>query len=371
MKNLFLFGSGTNPDIIFGKYSADGVNPEISEVTGTEVFKTLENTRINKYELWFTTTIAFIPYSGQSVFITDTSGNVTHNGNLLTKGNTTVNGNATINKDVTVDMNLQVKGDIIAGGNVTIKGNTKIDKDLRVEGDLYVRGQNITAIIDQLNATTTAVTNAVSSATSTTQNSTTTTGSSTTNITQIVQPIYDNVKIDFVNTSNETNNRGSINKITFNGLVANVANGFQVGGMRSGEYVQDDKRVGIEMILTSTTAGSEAGDDTGYRINNREQFGGGFTERITLTFEKPVREFSIKAVDVNKTTLLGSYRAVFKYVSGMTEEVNFTTQPNVYEKTVNKSSSQSNGDISEVRLIPNTDSNEGIAFITYTNLFWK
>jgi hypothetical protein len=151
MDTLSLYGSGTNPDIIIGKYSTEGMNPAVANVLDNNpAFKSWSGARVNKYEFWFSTTISFIPYSGESVFITDVSGNLTHTGNLLTKKDATING------DVTIDKNLQVKKDITVDNDLKVKNTLVVEKDvklnsnLQVVGDIRVTGNILAANIGEL-----------------------------------------------------------------------------------------------------------------------------------------------------------------------------------------------------------------------------
>jgi predicted acyltransferase (DUF342 family) len=153
MSDLFLYGGNQTPDIIFGKYDTAGLSSGVnSTYSGTDVFKTLSGIRINKYELWFSTTISFIPYSGESVFITDVSGNVTHTGNLLTKGNAVVEKKLTVKDDTTLEKKLTVKDDVIFEKTLTVADKTiikkdvelaenlTVDKDVKVKKNLFVDG---------------------------------------------------------------------------------------------------------------------------------------------------------------------------------------------------------------------------------------
>lgn len=163
MDNLFLYGGGQTPDIIFGKYDTAGLNSQVNAVYGsTDVFKTLSGIRINKYELWFSTTISFIPYSGESVFITDVSGNLTHTGNLLTKGNAVIEKKLTVKDDATLEKKLVVKDDVtfektltvmdksILKKDVQLTENLTVDKDVRIKKNLIVDGYITAANLSEL-----------------------------------------------------------------------------------------------------------------------------------------------------------------------------------------------------------------------------
>lgn len=136
MTNYFLPG-GTSPDYIIGKW----------DQLGNNLFAEYNNLRVNKYEFWFNTTISFIPYSGESVFITDTSGNVTHTGNLLTKQNTTIDKNLTVKENAIIQKNLTVNENLTVNGEVTVKKDTKIEQDLYVQRVLYIGGQSLSSYV--------------------------------------------------------------------------------------------------------------------------------------------------------------------------------------------------------------------------------
>lgn len=364
--DLFLYGEGANPNLIFGKYDLGAVNSQIAPLfVNSEVQQYLSSVRINKYELWFSDTINFIPYSGQPVFITDTSGNITHNGNLLTKGNTTIERQLTVKDNTTLEKQL------------TVKDNVKFEKDLRVEGDLYVNGQIFSAYLDGLIASIPAPEPVSAPSTPSAPNTPQTgeltgtpqpsTQPSVTNITQIIQPIFDNVVIRFTNTSDANRNRGPISSISFNGIEARTINAYQVGGMSTGEYVQSENRTGIEMLLTSNTSLEES--DEGVINISREVNTTGPTGVIRLQFSRPIREFSVKAIDAQRARILSGYRVRFIFTNGSTQSISFNVTfgrgTNEFENTVTKPSDFVNGDIREVILEP------GSGYVVYTNLFWK
>lgn len=356
-------------DFIIGNYSNQQYLNQLAPLSlDTEATQYLGNFRISKYELWFSDTINFIPYAGQPVFIADTSGNIIHNGNLLTKGNTTIEKQLTVKDNTTIEKQL------------TVKDNVRLEKDLRVEGDLYVNGQIFSAYLNRLIASIPASEPVNAPSTPSTPSTSiesglpTPTTSSVTNITQIIQPIFDNVVITFANPSDNSRNRGPINSISFNGVEVRTTNAYQVGGMSTGEYVQSENRTGIEMLLTSNTS-LEFEDGDGIRNISREQNSTGATGVIRLQFSKPVREFSVKAIDPQKVRALSGYRARFIFTNGLSQNISFNVPfrrgTNEFENTITKPSDFANGDISEVILEPSNGGNVGFGYVVYTNLFWK
>lgn len=361
-------------DFIIGNYSNQSYINELAPLSlEPEASQYLGNFRINKYELWFSDTINFIPYSGQPVFITDTSGNITHNGNLLTKGNTTIEKQLTVKNNTTLEKQLTVKD------NTTIEKQLTVKNDLRVDGDLYINGQIFSAYLDGLIASIPAPEPASEPSTPTTPSTSTESGPSTpttssvTNITQIIQPIFDDVVITFSNAFDNSRNRGLLSSISFNGVEARATNAFQVGGMSTGKYVQSENRTGIEMLLTSNTSLEET--DEGFVNISREENPGGSTGRISLQFSKPVREFSVKAVDAQRARILSGYRVRFIFANGLSQSISFNVPfrqgVNEFENTITKPSDFTNGDIREVILEPASGENIGSGYIVYTNLFWK
>jgi hypothetical protein len=127
MTNYFL-PKGTSPDYIIGKWDQLGDN----------LFTPYNDLRVNKYEFWFSSTISFMPYGGESVFTTDSAGNVTHSGNLLTKGSAIINNTLT------------VKNNIIAENNIGVSGNVSVTKDLKTDANLYVAGTIFSAYLNNL-----------------------------------------------------------------------------------------------------------------------------------------------------------------------------------------------------------------------------
>jgi len=134
MNNYFLYGNSQTPDIIIGKFTVQGLNSDIINTYGsTEEFKSFSQVQINKYELWFSSTINFIPYSGVPVFVVDTLGNLTNKGNTLTEGTLTVQKTligketSTFEKDLTIDNNLLVNKNVKVNGDLEVKNNVRID----------------------------------------------------------------------------------------------------------------------------------------------------------------------------------------------------------------------------------------------------
>jgi hypothetical protein len=153
-----LFGAnGSFPDVIIGKWDYSGLTPETRNLYGNAYIGYFSGVQLNKYELWFSSTISFIPYSGQPVFITDTSGNVTHTGNLLTKGTATVEKTLTVKDDTVLEKKLTVKDDVKLEKNVEIAGDLTVDKDVRVRRNLFVDGYITSANIGALETAVTSI----------------------------------------------------------------------------------------------------------------------------------------------------------------------------------------------------------------------
>lgn len=129
-----LFGTENSPDIIIGKYDMASVNPALVQVYGNDFFKSFGNIQVNKYEFWFSSTISFIPYSGQPVFVADISGNIKHSGDLSTNGATVINKTLTVKEDTVLEKNADITGKLTVGNDIEVK------KDVRITGNLYVQG---------------------------------------------------------------------------------------------------------------------------------------------------------------------------------------------------------------------------------------
>jgi len=142
MDNFFLYGGNQTPDIIMGKYSPQGLNPEIAQTyRGTEALQRLSEIKVNKYELWFSNTINFIPYDGSPVFTVDTAGNLTHSGNLFTKKSADITENVQVGKDVLVGNSVKVANVLDVTGDVVFKKNLNVELDVKLAKDLYVTGK--------------------------------------------------------------------------------------------------------------------------------------------------------------------------------------------------------------------------------------
>jgi hypothetical protein len=145
MDNFFLYGGGQTPDIIMGKYSSQGLNPEIAQTYGeTEALQLLSEIKVNKYELWFSDTINFIPYDGSPVFIVDSVGNLINKGNISTAGSLTVQKTLTAKENSTFEKDLNIKNNLSVSKDVTVDGELEIVGNIRIGGT--ITATNITAI---------------------------------------------------------------------------------------------------------------------------------------------------------------------------------------------------------------------------------
>lgn len=357
-------------DFIIGNYSNQQyANSLAPETLDNQALGYLNNFRISKYELWFTDTISFIPYSQPSVFIIDNSGNITHTGNLTTEKNSLT------------------RGDVTVKGNSLFESNMVVNGTVRIGGDLYVNGQIFSDYLTGLLAGIGGAAASAEPAPPASPAQQPTPAAQPTSVTQnttiIQQPIYDDVEITFVNPEDSARNSGTLRSISYNGIVANVQNGYQTGGMRTGKYVQDGKRVGIEMILTSDSSVIERifFDDSTFVTVRRREAPQGFTGTIRLTFPESIREFSIKATynDFGINNNSERYSAVIRYANNTTKQVPFSNRFVIGQSITDRSSVTINektdpiaGDIVEVTLSNGVINEQfGNSFVTYTNLFWK
>lgn len=132
-------------NLIFGKYDNQFINTELAPLAIDEqASQYLNNFRIDKYELWFTSNINFIPYNSSPVFVVENNGNTKISGNLLTEKNLTVNGTSTFKNDVTVETNLTVTQ------NATVNTNLQVRRDVRILNDLYVQGNIISPYLNSI-----------------------------------------------------------------------------------------------------------------------------------------------------------------------------------------------------------------------------
>lgn len=129
-----LFGTENSPDIIIGKYDMASVNPALKKVYGDDFFKSFGNIQVNKYEFWFSSTISFIPYAGQPVFVADITGNIKHSGDRLTNGVAVINKTLTVKDDTKLEKNADVTG------KLTVTDDVETKKDVRITGNLFVQG---------------------------------------------------------------------------------------------------------------------------------------------------------------------------------------------------------------------------------------
>lgn len=120
----------TTPNFIVGKWDALNDNPVFKQAYGDTFITNLRDMRINKYELWFTSTIEFIPYNSPFVFLVDTSGNLTHTGNLLTKKDATVEKNLTVKESATVEKNVTIKTDALIEGKLNVIGEIRTSSNV-------------------------------------------------------------------------------------------------------------------------------------------------------------------------------------------------------------------------------------------------
>lgn len=145
MSDFSFYGPDNSPTIIIGKFALDRINPTVlSAYQGSNALNTLGGYQANDYELWFNSTISFIPHGRSPVFVADVQGNITHDGNLLTKQNLTVNGTTTVIGSATF------RGPVTIENDVTITENLQVTKDVRIDGDLYVNGQIFSTYLNNL-----------------------------------------------------------------------------------------------------------------------------------------------------------------------------------------------------------------------------
>jgi hypothetical protein len=137
MTNFFLYGNAKTPTFIYGKFSREQLNPEYTQLFNSvdADARSVLDFQASRHEMWFSTTINFIPHGSSPVFVTDVQGNVTHDGNLLTKRDITVNGSSTFLGPSTFIAPSTFKND------VTVEQTLFARQDIRIARDLYVQGR--------------------------------------------------------------------------------------------------------------------------------------------------------------------------------------------------------------------------------------
>lgn len=365
--DLFLYGQGETPNLIIGKYDQRELPSSIAPLFAQSgIQESLDNIRVNKYELWFTNTISFLPYSGPPAFVINAAGNTQIAGNLLVDKNLTINGTATFQNQVTINSGLLVTDTIDAR------------RDVQVRGDLYVNGRIISPFLDEILARVEAALagEAVVPPPPPTPDAATPPSPPEQPPAQEPPAPVDNFQFVYENREDQILDRGPVVRMSYNGTIVDAQNLFNVGGGgRSGNYRRDQGRLGAPIRFTSTEITSflvRRGREQ-FIENRRSQNSTGGNTTITLTFPTPVSIFS---VTVENATYEGNeviaYNANNEIIGR--QSIPFSGDPQV---DIPPTRATLTGAISRIELVPpQGELVDGVFvgnadYVTYNQPFWE